>query len=280
MISRQRRTAFQQKVYTYYNQNGRHDLPWRTLPCSLSISDRAYRVLVSEMMLQQTQVPRVIEKYRIFLNHFPSVRALARAPLGEVLTLWQGLGYNRRAQYLHECAHAVSERWSGRFPHTVAELQTLKGVGHYTASAVAAFAYNQPVVMIETNIRSVYLHHFLQGKKEVEDKTLLPLIGETVDTTSPREWYWALMDYGSYIKHTYGNPNKQSAHYTKQSAFKGSDRQIRGAILAALTTEPMSVRTLGTVLRPNSAERITTQLHALTAEGLIERHKARYRLPH
>ncbi len=220
--------AFQKKILDFYKKEGRHDLPWRK-------TTDPYKILVSEIMLQQTQVDRVIPKYRAFLKAFPKAAMLAAAPLSEVLTLWSGLGYNRRALYLKRAAETVATKRNGKFPKTAVELELLPGVGSYTARAVAAFAYNIPDVCIETNIRRVFLHEFFPNSMDVSDIKLFPLIAETLDTKNPREWYWALMDYGAYLKKIVKNPNQRSKQYVKQSKFEGSLRQIRGALLKRCT---------------------------------------------
>jgi len=121
--------AFRTTVWNHYRRHGRHTLPWRT-------TTNPYRILVSEVMLQQTQVERVIPYYKTFLRAFPTVQTLAQAPLSRVLTLWQGLGYNRRAKMLHEAAKQVVAQYGGRMPHDAEALETLRGVGPYTARAV------------------------------------------------------------------------------------------------------------------------------------------------
>ena len=249
-------------VWEYYRRHGRHDIPWR-------LTKDPYKILVSEVMLQQTQVDRVIPKYESFLKKFPTVERLSKAPLKEVLILWQGLGYNRRAKKLHECAGYVLEKYGGVFPKIYDELLQLPGIGPYTASAVMAFAFDISTVLIETNVRTVYLHHFFKNKTEISDVELLPIIQKTLDVASPREWYYALMDYGSYIKKTFGNKNTQSAHYTKQSAFKGSDRQIRGMVLRQLGQKRQTRRQLHAHLSAFEDIRIDAQLLRLSTEGLI-----------
>ncbi|MFB3897659.1 MAG: A/G-specific adenine glycosylase [bacterium] len=189
-------------------------------------------------MLQQTQTDRVLDKYTLFLKTFPNFRTLAQAPVSKVLKVWQGLGYNRRAISLHRIAQIVVKEYHGRLPKTVEKLMALPGIGHYTASAICAFAFNQPTAFIETNIRRVYLHFFFPRRKKVEDQEILAVVEKTVDKKNPREWYYALMDYGVMLKSLVPNPNRRSAHYTKQSKFEGSNRQIRGMILKAMLNEP------------------------------------------
>ncbi len=262
---------FRRVVYSYYKREGRHTLPWRQ-------THDPYCVMVSELMLQQTQVPRVIPKYDAFLKRFPTVQSLARAELRAVLVLWQGLGYNRRAKHLHEAARAVVAQYSGVFPRTKEDLLALPGVGPYTASAILAFAYNTPTVLIETNVRTVYLHHFFKDAIGIADSELSPLIEKTMDTKNPREWYAALMDYGSHLKQTIGNISRKSAHHTKQSKFTGSNREVRGAIVRLLTQK--GSRTLSTILTETgfSKDRCEAQLAALTKEGLIQKVRGRYTL--
>lgn len=260
---------FRHVVYSYYKHEGRHTLPWRQ-------THDPYRVMVSELMLQQTQVLRVIPKYEAFLKKFPTIQTLAREEQGSVLMLWQGLGYNRRAKHLHAAARAIVDHHHGVFPRIKEELIALPGVGPYTASAILAFAYNTPTVLIETNVRTVYIHHFFNDKKGVHDNELLPLIEKTMDTKNPREWYAALMDYGSHLKKTIGNVNKKSAHYVRQSKFKGSNREVRGAILRLLTQK--GSLNLSVILTETgfSKERCEAQLAALTDEELIKKVRGRY----
>lgn len=262
---------FKKRVRAHYKSHGRHTLPWRKR-CT------PYRIVVSEIMLQQTQVDRVLPKYKEFIKRWPTARALARASLAEVLTAWQGLGYNRRAKLLHQCVRHVTNECGGRWPTTYTALMELPGIGPYTAGAVMAFAYNQAVPILETNIKTVYLHHFFKDATDVSDKELLALVTETLDTKDPQSWYWALMDYGAYLKRTHGNPNSRSASYTKQSAFVGSDRQIRGAIVRRLTISPATRAQLLTEL-PFTDIRIDVQLERLLLEEMIVQKRGQYQLP-
>jgi A/G-specific adenine glycosylase len=262
---------FIETVWEFYERHGRRSLPWRK-------TRDPYKILVSEIMLQQTQVDRVLPKYESFLKRFPAVKKLAGASLGEVLREWQGLGYNRRAKMLHDAAKAIANEHNGHFPRTYTELLALPGIGRYTAGAIMAFAYNIPVPIIETNVRTVYLHHFFHDDTDVSDSDIEKNIIETLDLENPREWYYALMDYGSHIKKTVGNPNSRSKHYAKQSMFKGSDREIRGAIIRALgehaTTRALLHKTL-----PFEKVRIDAQLERLRGEGMIILEKRSYMLP-
>lgn len=258
-------------VSEYYAQHGRHNLPWRK-------TKNPYRILVSEVMLQQTQVDRVIPKYKSFLKRFPTVQDLAKASLGEVIKEWQGLGYNRRAKLLHQCAIEITQKFRGQTPKSHAELMKLPGIGHYTAGAIMAFAYNEPVPIIETNIRTVIIHHFFSDDIDISDKMILRLTERFLNTKNPREWYWAMMDYGAHLKKSVGNLNKRSKHYTKQSTFQGSDRQIRGAILRALTAHEESRLSLHRKLS-FEIDRIDAQLERLKEEGMIIKKGQKYQLP-
>lgn len=187
-------------------------------------------------MLQQTQVPRVIEKYPIFMRRFPTFDSLAQAPLSDVLAQWSGLGYNRRAKYLHNAAKTIVETYDGRLPDGPETLVQLPGIGPNTAGSIAAFAFNAPVVFIETNIRRVMIAAFFAtATRPIHDKEILPIVEATLPRDRSREWYWALMDLGVAIGKRGDNPNRRSAHYVRQSPFEGSDRQVRGAIVRLLS---------------------------------------------
>jgi A/G-specific adenine glycosylase len=274
-----REKEFIATVKEYYRRHKRRKLPWRQFNKAHSVDRQAYYILVSEIMLQQTQVERVIPKYEAFFRTFPTLEVLARAPLGTVLRLWQGLGYNRRAKHLHECAKILIEKYKGSFPRDHTTLMSLPGLGHYTAGAVMVFAFNTPVPFIETNIRSVYLHHFFEYDEEVKDSALMPLIERTLDQKNPRAWYYALMDYGSYIKKMYGNPNIRSKHHVRQSTFKGSDREIRGAIIRLLSIRPHTRNLILKLLKQFPDIRIDAQLAGLLKEGMILKVKTTYQLP-
>ena len=272
-------------VWEYYKLEGRHEHPWRNLPADRQGHCDAYRILVSEMMLQQTQVGRVLPKYTAFLKTFGTVQKLSKASLGDILRAWQGLGYNRRAKMLHLCAQKVVSEYKGKFPKTHAELMKLPGIGHYTAGAVMAFAYNEVVPIIETNIRTAYIHHFFSDDTDIPDTEIFTYIERTLDHKNPKDWYYALMDYGMYLKKSVGNLNNRSKHYTKQSTFKNSDRLIRGAILKLLSEKSLSNGRQGYTRAqlfkklPFEKDRIDVQLLKLTEEGLIQKKGSLYQLP-
>ncbi len=264
---------FVDTVWSYYQSAGRHKLPWRQ-------NHNPYNILVSELMLQQTQVERVIPKYESFIAKWPTVQALARASLGDVLLAWQGLGYNRRAKFLHVCAQTIVADYDGVFPTEKTALEKLPGIGPYTAGALCAFAYNQSVVLIETNVRRVFLHHFFPEQHDISDTDIFPYIQKTLPVENSRDWYAALMDYGTYLKKTISNPNVRSKQYIKQSKFAGSDRQIRGAILKLFVQHTHITETkITSLLDSFSHERIMTQLDKLCAEGLLQKKNRTFYLP-
>jgi A/G-specific adenine glycosylase len=259
---------FRSEIYAHFHAHPR-PLPWRD-------TEDPYRILVSEIMLQQTRVERAIEKYHEFLAAFPDVSALAQAPLRQVLHVWQGLGYNRRAIALQETAKLVVQNLNGVLPDSPEQLRTLPGIGVYTAGAIAAFAFHQPVAFIETNIRTVYIHCFFQDRQNVKDSEIMPLVRATLDTANPRVWYYALMDYGVMLKRTYANPSRKSAHHARQSPFHGSDRQIRGKILKYLLREPLSRKKDLLQALPEDPQRLEKILQDLEREGFLARRGVKY----
>ncbi len=265
--------AFQKLVYDYYDVYGRHDMPWRQPETDGTFNP--YSILVSEIMLQQTQVSRVIPKYEAFLQKFPTVMDLASAELRDVLQVWSGLGYNRRAKFLHTIAQTITSEFNGRFPHTPAELVMLPGVGVNTAGAIMAYAYNEPVIFVETNIRTVYIHHFFSDEVPVADTAIRQRLEATIDRANPRGWYWALMDYGAHLKLSVGNLNQRSAIYAKQSKFAGSRRQIRGQVIRTLTKQDCSLKQLTNEIQDT---RLKEVLYELLEEKLISKHGQTYHL--
>ena len=242
-------------------------MPWRE-------TRDPYCILVSEVMLQQTQVERVKVKYAQFLDRFPTLNDLASAPLPDVLRAWQGLGYNRRAVALKRCAGEIMSRFGGRFPSATEDLLTLPGIGPYTARAVASFAFGRTETFIETNIRTVFIHFFFHGRDRVTDRELMPLVAATIDRTAPREWYYALMDFGVLLKGRHPNPNRRSAHHSRQSPFKGSNRELRSRMLRAIMDQPgLAARELTEWLGGEPAA-VVRNLEALQQEGFIEQRGA------
>ena len=259
---------FQNIIYAYYTSHGRK-FPWRE-------TRDPYCILVSEIMLQQTQTDRVIQKYEEFITAFPNVQALAAASLQQVFQVWQGLGYNRRAVALKKIAELIMSQYDGEIPTNAAELEKLPGIGHYSAAAICAFAFHQPTMLIETNIRTVYIHFFFHNKKGIRDQDIQPLIEKTLDDKDPRQWYYALMDYGVMLKKRYPQVTRKSAHYTKQKPFQGSNRQIRGLILKELVAHPrLSCQQLTTTL-DKQPDKIQHNLRQLEKEGMIAEKNGKY----
>lgn len=226
-------------------------------------------------MLQQTQVSRVIPKYQAFLTLFPSVHTLSKAQLADVIRAWSGLGYNRRARYIWQAAQTIDKQQ--QFPNTKTDLVALPGIGANTAGAILAYAYNQPAVFVETNVRTVIIYHYFADQTEVHDAEVQQVLQEllALNTRSPKEFYWALMDYGTYLKAAFTNPNRRSKHYTKQSTFEGSKRQIRGSILRALAKNSQTLSELQ-ASQPDS--RLQAVIEDLLHEQLISQTAGRYHL--
>jgi A/G-specific adenine glycosylase len=270
--------AFREAVYGHYREFKR-DLPWRK-------TRDPYQILVSEMMLQQTQVSRVVPKFVEFVTRFPTARALASAPLGEVLETWAGLGYNRRAKMLWEAARCLVERHSGILPSTYELLRALPGIGDYTASAILAFAFGTGRPLIETNVRAVIIRHFFPRKKAVSEHEILALTAQTLDRENPREWYAAFMDYGAHLKASEGNHARRSAHHgkVKKAPFKGSMRQVRGEVLKEVITKrgkataAGAARTVAAKLNVPRAQ-ADAAVAGLIRDGLLKREGARVRVP-
>jgi len=262
---------FKKIINDHYRENYR-EMPWRR-------TRDPYRILVSEIMLQQTQVERVLQKYAEFIRTFPDLQALARAPLSRVLRVWQGMGYNRRALSLKKLAGIVVQEYAGKLPDEPEELIRLPGIGPYSASAIYTFVHNRPSLFIETNIRRVYIHFFFDDREHVRDTEIMVILEKTLDRKNPRDWYYALMDYGVKLKKEVRNPNRRSAHYQKQSAFHGSARQVRGMILKALLTTPGMTRdALKKNLKavPANLDQIVEEL---LREGFVKQNKGNLLIP-
>lgn len=246
------------------------DFPWRNIA-------NPYAVLVSEVMLQQTQVVRVQKFWPRWLALFPTVDALAAADTATVLEAWQGLGYNRRALALKRACETCAAENAGELPRTVDELVALPGIGPATAAGVVAFAYDEPAVYLETNVRSVFLHELFPESEGVSDKELVPYVADTCPQSGARSWYYALLDYGAHLKQQVANPSRRSKHYTRQSAFEGSHRQKRSFILKQVLASPEGVGRGQVLGELNDAERAAgrgevgaEQFEALVAELAAE----------
>ncbi len=253
---------FRRIIWDYYRTSGR-PMAWRE-------TTDPYRIYVSEVMLQQTQVERVNTKYPEFIAAFPDFSSLAGAPLGDILRVWQGMGYNRRAKLMKAAAERIVSEFGGNLPRDVATLRTLPGLGSATAASVAAFAYNTPVVFIETNIRRVFIHFFFGEREDVADSEILPLVERSLDWINPREWYYALMDYGAMLKQKVKNPNLRSTAYKRQSTFEGSSRQVRGKILRLLLDGGPTDKETIICMVADEKGRTETIIGELIAEGFLE----------
>ena len=237
--------TFQTRVLKWYAANKR-DLPWRQ-------TDDPYHILVSEVMLQQTQVDRVIPKYQAFLAAFPTIEHLAAAKTSNVISLWSGLGYNRRAVYLQKAAQEIVAR-GGNVPDAEEALQQLSGVGVYTSRAVLCFAFHRDVPVIDTNIRRVFSRYFFEGKGSVEE--IDARVARSVPRGNGTAWNNALMDFGSILCTAaapacgvcpvnstcaackVGNQERYLRIASPQKKFKDSRRQYRGMVLRMLKDAP------------------------------------------
>jgi A/G-specific adenine glycosylase len=254
--------AFQRFVLSYFKKSGR-TFPWRN-------TTDPYKILVSEVMLQQTQTERVVVKYAEFLKAFPTWRALSEATPAEVVKVWMGLGYYRRAFNLHKAAQSVWRDYDGKPPQNAEGLKNLPGVGPYTAAAVAAFAFGEPTPMIETNIRTVYLYTFYPQVEDVSDKEILAKVDETLYRKDPRTWFYALMDLGVELKKHAKGINHRSKHHVKQSRFQGSLRQVRAAVLRMIAESESTRRADIAKKLTYDTDKIQRALEALESEGLIQ----------
>ena len=263
--------AFRERVYAHYGDHGRHDLPWRQ-------TRDPYAVLVSEVMLQQTQVARVVPYYEEWLASFPTPAALAAAPLEAVLRTWQGLGYNRRAIALTRAAGVIAEEHGGEIPRNREALLALPGVGPATAAGVRAFAFGESDLYRETTVRAVFLHEFFADAEGVPDSAILPLLEQTLDRSDPRRWYWALLDYGAHLKRTLPNPSRRSCHHTRQSPFEGSHRQVRSRLLRAVMEVPGGTAEDLAVTTGAEPERVARALDELVSEGFLAEENGRHRV--
>lgn len=252
---------FSSKVLNFYDEQGRK-FSWRS-----EISP--YRVLVSEIMLQQTQTGRVEEKFSAFVARFPGFQELAAADFSAVLRLWKGLGYNRRAKYLHDISRTAVAEFDSALPDDPEILVRFSGIGKATAASICVFAFNKPYAFIETNIRTVFIHFFFPDQLGVSDPEIFALVEKTMDRENPRRWFYALMDYGVMLKQTVGNLSRKSSTYRKQSRFEGSDRQLRGRILDLLLSRTrVDVKTAAIILE-QPEDRVRALTGALYSEGLL-----------
>ncbi|MEJ2627932.1 MAG: A/G-specific adenine glycosylase [bacterium] len=261
---------FQKLVLDFFRTQGKV-FPWRQ-------TNDPYHIMISELMLQQTQTDRVVKKYSSFINKFPTIYELAAANVPQILKEWKGLGYNRRALYLQRAAQEIVQKYKGIIPTEPEILRLLPGIGIYTSKAICVFAFNQPEILLETNIRTVFIHHFFPGTHKVSDAEIEPIVEKTLYKQKPKIWYSALMDYGSYLKNKLKNINERSKVFKKQSPFKGSDREIRGKILKELLQhEVLSLAEMKDNICYDK-KRLYSILSDLTKEGFIQEKKEDYSL--
>ncbi|MBA3678986.1 A/G-specific adenine glycosylase [Candidatus Saccharibacteria bacterium] len=269
---------FQKDLWDFYNMHGRHAMLWRQ-------NTNSYNIVVSEIMLQQTGVERVEPKYIAFTSTLPSWHTLASSPNKQLLGLWQGLGYNRRALYLQKTAQEIVTIYNGVVPKNRTLLEKLPGIGPGTSGAIMAYAFNKPEVFIETNIRRVIIHHFFTDQTQITDSQITTTLQNIITDIqashspfSPRTFYWAMMDYGSYLKSQVPNPNKQSRRYSVQSQFEGSNRQLRGKVLAFLLTKPQASEKelLSLASSKQQHNNFIPILKQLQDEGFIQKHQSKF----
>lgn len=261
------RKQFSRRLFAWYKRNGRHDLPWRK-------TADPYKIFVSEMILQQTQVLRVIPKYRAFIRRFPNVCALAAAEPAAVLRLWSGLGYNRRALYLQRAARAIVTQHAGTFPQSVVALRQLPGVGEYTAAAICIFAWNQNVAAVDTNIRRILIHE-LRLPETVTAARLQAVAQQLVPNGKSRAWHSALMDYGSAVATARATGVRPRS---RQSTFAGSDRYYRGQLIKLLLQHRQLRMQRAAVLLTLPLARCRRIVQQLCADGLVVAAGQRIRL--
>ncbi len=284
------RSKIQVRLLRWYRKH-RRDLPWRQ-------TTDPYAILVSEIMLQQTQVERVVPKYQAFLKRFPSLRALARSQQADVIRAWAGLGYNRRARYLHQLARVVIMHQRGALPQSPQALQALPGIGPYTAAAVACFAFGAPVALVDVNVRRVLgrLEKGVRGPATLGTKALWLLAAQYVPKKSSVTWNSALMDFGATVC-TARKPHCESCPLQTQcraypailgtpmiakptKAFVDSTRYWRGKIVSFLRKQTSTPRTMQRMfaLQGLPAARLQALLHDLQQEALVHFVRGRYTL--
>jgi A/G-specific adenine glycosylase len=271
-ISIQKILGFQTKIFLWWEKN-RRDLLWRR-------THDPYQIFISEVMLQQTQVTRVLPIYLKFISKFPTVNALSHAPISDVLKAWKGMGYNRRALYLKKAAGEIVKKYDGIFPDDEKILLTLPGVGKYTARAILVFAYRKDISLIDTNIRQIITHFFFDDGKQKE-KDIEEIATQLVPVGKSWEWHQALMDYGALALRGDVKPSKKTKKHEKVP-FRESDRFFRGRIIDALREKSYSELELIEFMIENhgkNGEFFNRILTGLEKDDLIKRKQGRISLP-
>ena len=267
------------KVLLWWDSEKR-DLPWRA-------TRDPWAILVSEFMLQQTQASRVVAKYHIFLKRFPNPISCANSNPGEVIELWSGLGYNRRAINLYQSAKKIAEKHQGVVPHKLSTLIDLPGIGNYTARAILAFSYEQDVAVVDVNVKRVLSR--LKGRP-LSTKEAQSIADQNLPKGEGWRWNQAMIEIGATIctarkTHCSNCPFKANCNWTKDQTapdpaiamgrkklerFEGSDRQGRGKLISALRNEPVMEKDAPQILGwTNDYERCQRVLKKLERDGLI-----------
>lgn len=265
-VSKNQIKKIQQEIFQFYKQHKR-DLPWRK-------TTDPYKILVSEFMLQQTQVSRVVDYYTQWMKKWPTIQKLANEEYKNVLRAWIGLGYNRRAMYLHNTAKIIMEKFSGDIVTAVKHYEDLPGIGQYTSKAIQIFSTNANIATVDTNIRRIFINEF-NLEESISEKDLFQLAERCLPLGKSRDWHNALMDYGAIrltSKKTGIKPK------TQQSQFDGSDRQIRGKILRALLEEDQSMYQLQQKLQVNK-KRLLNILTKMIKEKTISQTNEHFHVP-
>ena len=265
-ISEEEISTFQQKVFQFYQENKRN-LPWRK-------TTDPYNILVSEFMLQQTQVNRVIEYFTKWMRRWPTVQKLASEEYKNLLQAWMGLGYNRRAMYLHNTAKKIVNEFNGDVLTAIKNFKQLPGVGLYTSKAIQIFAANADISTVDTNIRRIFIDQF-NLDESISDKQLFQLAQKCLPLGRSRDWHNALMDYGAIHLTSRKTGIKPK---TQQSRFQGSDRQIRGKVLRMLLQENYTKYQLQQKLKVES-NRLEEILRKMKKEKTISKTKEYYHVP-
>ena len=257
--------AFQSLIWNYYRRHAR-PMPWRE-------SSDPYHIYLSEVMLQQTQVARVLPRYLQYIKRYPTITEVAQAPLSQLLQMWQGLGYNRRAINMGRACRLMATHHSGRIPQRRKELLALPGVGVATAGAILVYAFGQRAPFIETNIRRLFIHFFFAERPltdSIADSEIMPLIEKSLPRRKLRHWFYALTDYGAKLARKSPNPNRRAQAYRQQPPFAGSHRALRGAIIRYVLQEKALSRSLLCEHLPAyGTAQIEQALAELAAEGMI-----------
>lgn len=271
-INAQKINAFKQTIRSYYKKHGR-SFPWRE-------STNPYHILVSEIMLQQTQADRVVRFYNRFIETLPTVYALATAPKNLLLTLWKGLGYNRRALQLQKTAQIIISKHRGVVPHSLTALTSLPGVGNATAGDIRSFAFNKSAVVVETNIRTAVIYFFFNNTSAkdslVSESEIESIIKQSLPTRGIRNWYFGLMDYGAMLKKKHGNLSSRASIYTKQKSFKGSQRELRAALLFKIheaSIHETALLKFASKINKDRKQEVPAILDKLAQEGFIKKIK-------